>query len=271
MTSPIGCRRAVDRHGRPVVDLLDLVGDVGQQVVGVDGQRLRVDQRPARRRQRDHPRRHVAVQRRAHDHDAAFAGERQQLVDRRRPVAGDEQADAELDRRPLRVVAVADHDDVARADLGSAASRRPSPGTRSGRRPRRSRRHTPSGPAAHARSRSTLVGASSSDGSRESRMYRRASERSVITPASAPSPSTIGTRSRSSRAISRPTSRTGSPSPACGNSRRITSLTRSITCARNSGSGACARESTQRVCSLTSPSRTGTYSLRGSTRRISSA
>ena len=30
----------VDRHGRPVVDLLDLVGDVGQQVVGVDGQRL---------------------------------------------------------------------------------------------------------------------------------------------------------------------------------------------------------------------------------------
>ena len=30
----------VDRDRRPVVDVLDLVGDVGEQVVGADGQRL---------------------------------------------------------------------------------------------------------------------------------------------------------------------------------------------------------------------------------------
>jgi hypothetical protein len=68
-----------------------------------------------------------------------------------------------------------------------------------------------------------------------------------------------------------PTARTGSSCPAVGNSVRITSHTRSITCGRNSGSGAPLRSSTQRVWAFTSPSRTGTYRLAGSIRAFSSA
>ena len=213
----------VDRDGRAVVDLLDLVGDVGEQVVRAHRQRLAVDQRAAGRRQRDHAGGHVAVQRRADHRDSALDRERERVVGGRRAVARHEQADAELDRRPLRVVAVADDHDVARPRSRSAASRRPSPGTRSARRSRR-RRRTRARPAARARSRSR----GSARRARTARATRGcsaapASARSSR-PASAPSPSTTGTRSRSSRAISRPTSRTGSPSPACGNSRRMTSL-----------------------------------------------
>ena len=40
VTSPIGLPARVDRDRRAVVDLLDLVGDVGEQVVGAHGQRL---------------------------------------------------------------------------------------------------------------------------------------------------------------------------------------------------------------------------------------
>ena len=71
---------AVDRHGRAVVDVLDGLGDVGQQVVGRDGQRLAVHQRPARRRQRDHAARHVGVERRGDHRGAALAREREDVV-----------------------------------------------------------------------------------------------------------------------------------------------------------------------------------------------
>ena len=104
---------AVDRHGRAVVDVLDRLGDVGQQVVGRDGQRLAVHQRPARRRQRDHAAGHVAVQRRGDDRGPALAREREDVVVRPAAVAGHEQRDAEVDRDPLRVRAVADDDHVA--------------------------------------------------------------------------------------------------------------------------------------------------------------
>ena len=118
----------------------------------------------------------------------------------------------------------------------------------------------------------TFVGASTRlDVSRDSRMYRRASARSVMTPTSLPSSSTIGTRSRFSRAPIRPTSRTGSCWSATGNFSRITSRTRRKMWGRNSGSGAPLRSSSQRVCAFTSPSRTGRYSLAGSRRWRSSA
>ncbi len=69
----------------------------------------------------------------------------------------------------------------------------------------------------------------------------------VITPASTPSSSTIGTRSRLSLAIASPTSRTGSRRWETGKASRITSHARSITWGRNSGAAAPLRSSTQRV------------------------
>ena len=48
VTSPTGCRR-VDGDRRPVVDVLDLLGDVGDQVVEADRERLGVGHRPAGR------------------------------------------------------------------------------------------------------------------------------------------------------------------------------------------------------------------------------
>ena len=56
---PVG----VDGDRGAVVDVLDRLGDVGDEVVGADGQRLGVHERPARRRQRDHPGRDVGVER----------------------------------------------------------------------------------------------------------------------------------------------------------------------------------------------------------------
>ena len=78
-------------------------------------------------------------------------------------------------------------------------------------------------------------------------MYLRASARMVMTPARTPSSSTIGTRSRLSFAIARPTSLTGSRRWATGKVSRMTSHARSITWGSNSGAGASLRSSTQRV------------------------
>ena len=118
----------------------------------------------------------------------------------------------------------------------------------------------------------TRVGASFRlDVSRVSRTNRRASVRSVTTPASAPSPSTIGVSSSSARVIANPAARIGSSSWAIGTSVRMTSRARSRTWGSSRGSVAPLRSNSQRVCGLHSPSRTGTYSCRGSSRDLSSA
>ena len=78
-------------------------------------------------------------------------------------------------------------------------------------------------------------------------MYLLARARIVTTPASAPSSSTIGTRSKFPFAIASPTSLTGSLWCDTGKVSRITSLARSITWGRKSGAGAPLRSSTQRV------------------------
>jgi hypothetical protein len=95
---PDGPALAVDGDGGAVVHRVDLLGDVGQHVVGAHGERLGVHERPARRREGDHTAGHVAVQRRADDGRAVLAGEREHLVGGRRAVARDQQRDAELDR-----------------------------------------------------------------------------------------------------------------------------------------------------------------------------
>ena len=70
-----------------------------------------------RRREGDHAAGDVAVQRRADDGGAVLAGEREHLLGGHRAVARDQQRDAELDRAALGVGPVADHDDVALADV----------------------------------------------------------------------------------------------------------------------------------------------------------
>ena len=186
----------------------------------------------------------------------------------RRAVAGDEQRDAGLDRDPLGVGAVADHDDVA----GLEAERE-----RLGRH--REHPHAAAdlvvalahellalehgGDRADRRRRVELATPRATRGRSGGRARARSSRRRARLPSS-----TIGTRSTSSRAMIRPTSRTGSPCSASGNRSRITSRTRSITCGSSGGSSAPLRSSTQRVCAFSSPSRTGTYSLRGSSRPL---
>ena len=68
-------RRAggVDGDRGAVVDVLDRLGDVGDEVVGADGQRVGVHDGPARRGQRDHAAGDVAVQRRDDDRGAVLA------------------------------------------------------------------------------------------------------------------------------------------------------------------------------------------------------
>ena len=173
------------------------------QVVGPDHQRLAIHQRPARRRQRDHAARDVAVQRRDDDGRARARGRARGCPRSARvPLVITSSADAELDRDPLRVGPVADHDHVARLEAASAATRWPSPAPRRGPSPRCSLAATSCSPSSTPTIAPIAVGASPGrDASRDSRTYRRASARSVITPASAPSSSTIGTRSRSSCAI----------------------------------------------------------------------
>ena len=64
VTRPDGAAVGVDHDGRAVVALADLLGDVGEQELGGDRQRVALHQRAARRGQRDHPARDVGVQRR---------------------------------------------------------------------------------------------------------------------------------------------------------------------------------------------------------------
>ena len=61
VTRPTGRPRAVDGDRGAVVDVLDLLGDVGDEVVEADRQRLGVHERAAGHRQRDHAARDVAV------------------------------------------------------------------------------------------------------------------------------------------------------------------------------------------------------------------
>ena len=58
---------AIERDRRAVVDGLDLLGDVRDEVVERDRQRVALDERVHGLRQRDHPARHVGVQRRRDD------------------------------------------------------------------------------------------------------------------------------------------------------------------------------------------------------------
>ena len=81
---PDGPPPAVDGDRRAVVHRVDLLGDVGEQVVGAHGQRLGVHERPARRREGDHAAGDVAVQRRADDGRAVLAGEGEHLLGGRR-------------------------------------------------------------------------------------------------------------------------------------------------------------------------------------------
>ena len=115
MTRPTGLV-AVHHDGCAVVDVLDHVGDVGDEVVGAHDQRVVIHQRAARRRQRDHPARDVAVERRGDDRGAALTRQREDVRLGRGAVAEHEQRDADVDRDPLRVGPVADHDHVARLE-----------------------------------------------------------------------------------------------------------------------------------------------------------
>ena len=146
----------VDGDRRAVVDVLDLLGDVGEQVVGAHGERLAVHQRAARRRQRDHARR----SRRCPAASATTAvprsrGQLEHLVGRLGAVAGHQQPDAELDRRALRVRRGCRRRPRRPRRSPRQRRRRPSPAPRPGRRPRARRRPRPARPAAPRRSRST--------------------------------------------------------------------------------------------------------------------
>ena len=117
----------VDHHRGAVVALLDLLGDVGHEELGRSGQRFALHQRAARRRERDHPAGHVAVERR-HDHRrAVLAGKVEDVVGRGRVVREHDQLRASLDRHPLGVGAVADHDHVAVGDAGAGQVHRLDP------------------------------------------------------------------------------------------------------------------------------------------------
>ena len=165
------------------------------------------------------------------------------------PLLVDQQADAELDRRALRVVAVADDDHVARPDLA--------------RQPVDVHRHAPDlarDLAVGARDQLALehahdrVDAASARRARTARATRgcsggRARARSSRPPARRRRRRSAPGRDPRAPSACRPRA-PGSPSPACGKCSRITSDTRSITCGRKSGSRASARSSTQRVCVL---------------------
>jgi hypothetical protein len=65
---------AVNRNGRPIVDVLDLIGDVGDEVLAGDSQRVTLDQGVAWLRERDHPAGDVAVERRRDNRRPAGSG-----------------------------------------------------------------------------------------------------------------------------------------------------------------------------------------------------
>ena len=107
---------------------------------------------------------------------------------------------------------------------------------------------------------------------RDSRMYRRASVRSVTTPTSAPCSSTIGTSSRSARAIAMPAARIGSCWPVDREARlhHVAGAQHHVGEEVAAPERRCARAPTASGrCS--SPRRTGMYSLLGSRRPFSSA
>ena len=226
---------------------------------GPDDERVAVHQRPARRREGDHARGHVAVERRGDDGGAATRARASRMsLLRGAAVRDHEQPDPDLDRDPLRLGPVADHDDVARLRSRAAASRSPSPGPTRGRRPPCRAPPRAARPPARPRSRRPPSGRrGATPRATRARSAGPARARSSRRRAARPS-STTGTRSTSSRAMMRPTWRTGSRSSASGKRVRITSRTRSSTCGSSSGTGAPLRSSTQRVCALSSPSRTGT-------------
>jgi hypothetical protein len=108
---------AVHHDGRAVVDALDLLRDVVDQVVRPGGERIGVHERAARRGERDHAAGDVAVQRRDRDDRPPLPREGEDVAVGDGPVARDEERDADLDRPPLGVRAIADHHDVALGDL----------------------------------------------------------------------------------------------------------------------------------------------------------
>jgi hypothetical protein len=109
-------RPGLDGDRRPVVDLLDLLCDVGQEVVGPGGERLAIHERPAAGRQRDHAARDVAVQGRDDEAGALGLCELDDLRGRPDAVGEHEQDGSALERQLHGVRPVADHHDVALVD-----------------------------------------------------------------------------------------------------------------------------------------------------------
>jgi hypothetical protein len=107
---------AVDHHGGAVVDLTHLFGDVAEDLLGTAGQRVGLHQRTAGSGQRDHPARHIGVERRDDDRRALLLGQLDDLRIRSGVVGDDEQRGAQLDAQSLGIAAVAHHDHVAFGD-----------------------------------------------------------------------------------------------------------------------------------------------------------
>ena len=113
VTSPTGPLGPVQGDGGSVVQLLDLLGDVIDQEVRGDGERIGVHQRAAGSGQRDHAPGDVGVQRRDGDGRALLPGQRERGVVRPGGVGGDEQAGPELEGERLCARPIADDDHVA--------------------------------------------------------------------------------------------------------------------------------------------------------------
>ena len=262
---------AVDGDGRAVVDVLDELGDVRDEVVGPDRQRIAVHEGAAGRRQRDHAAGDVAVQRRQDDGGAVVAGQGEDGLRRGDAVAGDEQVDPGLDDAALGVVAVADDDDVAAADAARV------PVGLHGVDP-----HPAGDPAVlpHDELAAERVddGADRRGGVDEA---RRLAGLADVAPRERALGHHPGQRALvvDDRDEVEALARHGAAdlahrllaAPARLKSPCITSQARRNTWGRRSGSVAPERSSAHRVCALTSPSRTGTYSSAGRRRRSSSA
>jgi hypothetical protein len=113
---PHGTPVCVDGDRCRVVDVLDGVLDVSEDVVGSDRERLSIHHRGARGCQRDHAPGHVRVQRRYDQRCAPLPRELDDVLRRRCAIREHQQRGAQLERFALRVVAVPDHDDIARLD-----------------------------------------------------------------------------------------------------------------------------------------------------------
>ncbi len=113
----------IDRNRGPVVDVLDLLGDVDDEIVRVDRQRLAVGHALAGGGEGDHAAAHVGVERADDDPAAALTCELADLRLRGKPVARDQHRGAELDRLSLSIDPVADDDDIAGGDPAVASRR----------------------------------------------------------------------------------------------------------------------------------------------------